>query len=244
AANPKFGRFDPSQSIPKQVNLAPSLISRFDAIFIMRDIPSKDRDESIATHVLSEHKQEPIHHNLISKEFLKKYVCYSKQKFNPVLTDEAIEEMKNFYVGLRNQSQGGNSINKPIPIGARQLEALVRLSEAHARMRLSREVRKEDARAAIVLVKNYLLQVGYDEETKSFDIDKISGNSASQRNKIGIIKEAIENLEKKIGKLIPLEELEKELRDKMKVEDIDEAVGKLLKSGDIFRPKKGHIQRM
>ena len=244
AANPKFGRFDPTQSIPKQVNLAPSLISRFDAIFIMRDIPSKDRDESIAAHVLSEHKQEPIHHNLISKDFLKKYICYSKQHFNPVLTDEAIEEMKSFYVNLRNQSSGGNSANKPIPIGARQLEALVRLSEAHARMRLSKEVKKEDAIAAIDLVRSYLMQVGYDEETKTFDIDKISGNSASQRNKIGIVREAVETLEKKLGKLVPLEELEKELKDKMKVEDIDDSVGKLLKSGDLFRPKKGFIQRM
>jgi replicative DNA helicase Mcm len=243
AANPKFGRFDPTQSIPKQVNLAPSLLSRFDAIFIMRDIPNKKTDESIAIHVLKEHKQE-TKHDAIEKEILKKYISYSKQKFNPVLTDEAIEEMKHFYVNLRNQPIVGGGISKPIPIGARQLEALVRLAEAHARMRLSNEVKKIDAKAAIDLVNSYLLQVGYDDETKSFDIDKISGNSASQRGKIAIVRETIENLEKRLGKLIPLEELEKELKDKIKIEEIDEAVGKLLKSGDLFRPKKGYIQRM
>ncbi len=79
AANPKFGRFDPQQSIPKQVNLPPSLLSRFDAIFIMRDIPSKDRDEAIAMHVLGEHKQE-VKHATIDKELLKKYISYTKQK--------------------------------------------------------------------------------------------------------------------------------------------------------------------
>ncbi len=243
AANPKFGRFDPTQSIPKQVTLAPSLISRFDVIFIMRDIPSKDRDESIAIHVLKEHKQE-IKHDVIDRDLLRKYISYSKQKYNPFLTDEAINEIKQFYVGLRNQPQLGVSTNRPIPIGARQLEALVRLSEAHARMRLSKEVKKKDARVAIELVKHYLLEVGYDEETKTIDIDRISGNSASQRTKISIVRETVEALENRLGKLIPLEELEKSLKEKMKVEDIDEAVGKLLKSGDLFRPRRGYIQRM
>jgi len=243
AANPKFGRFDPTQSIPKQVNLAPSLLSRFDAIFIMRDIPSKDRDESIATHVLQEHKQE-VTHDVIDKDLLKKFVAYSKQKFNPALTDEAIEEMKRFYVGLRNLPQLGDSPNRPIPIGARQLEALVRLSEAHARMRLSKKVTKKDALVAIELVKGYLLQVGYDEETKTIDIDKISGNPASQRNKISIVRDAVEKLENRLGKLVPLEEVEKELKDKLKPEEVDEAIGKLLKAGDLFRPRRGYIQRM
>jgi len=89
-----------------------------------------------------------------------------------------------------------------------------------------------------------LMQVGYDEEAKTIDIDKISGNPASQRNKITIVREAIEELEDSLGKLIPLEEVEKKLTGKLKVEEIDEAVGKLLKAGDLFRPKRGYIQRM
>ncbi len=243
AANPKFGRFDPTQSIPKQVNLPPSLLSRFDAIFIMRDIPSKDRDEAIATHVLQEHKQE-AKHGVIDKALLKKYISYTKQKYNPVLTDEAIKEMKKFYVGLRNQPQIGDSPNKPIPIGARQLEALVRLAEAHARMRLKKKVSVEDAQVAIALVKGYLMQVGYDEETKTIDIDRISGNPASARNKISVVRGAIEDLENRLGKLIPLEEVEKALKGKVEAADVDEAIGKLLRSGDLFRPKRGYIQRM
>jgi len=243
AANPKFGRFDPTQSIPKQVNLPPSLLSRFDAIFIMRDIPSKDRDDAIAMHVLREHKQD-VEHNVIDKELLKKYISYSRQKYNPVLTDEAIEEIRNFYVELRNRPQIGDAPNRPIPIGARQLEALVRLAEAHARMRLSKKVTKKDAKVAIDLVRGYLLQVGYDEETKTIDIDKISGNPASSRNKIALVRGAIEELENKLGKLVPLEEVEKALKGKMESADIDETIGKLLKTGDLFRPRRGYIQRM
>ncbi len=243
AANPKYGRFDPSQSIPKQVDLLPSLLSRFDSIFIMRDIPHKQRDESIATHVLQEHKQE-VEHDVIDRALIKKYISFAKQKYNPILTDEAIEEIKKFYVNLRNLPQFGDSPNRPSPIGARQLEALVRLAEAHARMKLTKEVTIENARVAIELVKSYLMEVGYDEETKTIDIDRISGNPASQRNRIAIIRETLEDLEKKLGKLIPYGELEKALEGKMKPEDLDEVVGKLLKSGDLFRPRRGYIQRM
>jgi len=243
AANPKFGRFDPLQSIPKQVNLAPSLLSRFDAIFIMRDIPSRVSDEAIAAHVLLEHKQE-AKHDVIDNELLRKYISYARQKFNPVLTDEAVAAMKDFYVGLRNMPQIGDGPSKPIPIGARQLEAMVRLAEAHAKMRLSKKVEVKDAVAAIDLVKSYLMQVGYDKDTKTFDVDRITGTSASARNKIHVVVDAIEELEKKMGKLIPVEEINKALEGKMKDVDIDEVVGKLLKSGDLFRPRRGFVQRM
>ncbi|MDH3353539.1 MAG: minichromosome maintenance protein MCM, partial [Nanoarchaeota archaeon] len=242
AANPKFGRFDPLQSIPKQVNLPPSLLSRFDAIFIIRDIPSKANDEAIATHVLLEHKQE-AKHDVIDGGLLKKYISYAKQKYNPTLTEEAIKAMKDFYVGLRNMPQIGDGPSKPIPIGARQLEAMVRLAEAHARMRLSKNVEIKDAVAAIDLVKSYLLQVGYDKDTKTFDVDRITGNPASARNKINTVRETLEELEKRVGKLIPLEEVTKALEGKMKESDIDEAIGKLLKN-DYYRPKRGFIQRL
>lgn len=243
AANPKFGRFDPLQSIPKQVNLVPSLLSRFDAIFIIRDIPSRENDEAIASHVLLEHKQE-AHHDVIDKDLLKKYISYAKQKYNPKLTDGAIEAMKEFYVSLRNMPQMGDGPSKPIPIGARQLEAMVRLAEAHARMRLSDEVEVKDAIAAIDLTKGYLMQVGYDKDTKTFDVDRITGTGASARNKIHYVQEAIEELEKKVGKLIPLEEVTKVLEGKVSEAEVDEVVGKLLKAGDLFRPKRGFVQRM
>jgi replicative DNA helicase Mcm len=243
AANPKFGRFDPQQSIPKQVNLVPSLLSRFDAIFIMRDIPSRESDEAIAAHVLLEHQQ-AAKHDVIDNDLLKKYISYAKQKFDPVLTEEAVKAMKDFYVGLRNMPQMGDGPSRPIPIGARQLEAMVRLAEAHARMRLSKKVEVKDAVAAIDLTKSYLMQVGYDKDTKTFDVDKITGQGAGARNKIHYVQDAIEELEKRVGKLIPLEEISKALNGKMSEAEVDEAVGKLLKSGDLFRPKRGYVQRM
>tara|TARA_Y100000310_G_scaffold162731_1_gene162673 strand:- start:3998 stop:6073 length:2076 start_codon:yes stop_codon:yes gene_type:complete len=244
AANPKFGRFDSSQMIAKQVNLPPSLLNRFDCIFIMKDIPDRDRDENIATHVLHEHKQD-VKYDIIEKDLLRKYISYSKQRFNPVLTDEAVKEIKEFYVNLRNQPSFSDVAVKPIPISARQLEALVRLAEANARIRLSKKVTKKDAKVAIELMKFYLMQVGYDEETKTIDIDRVGGvMPASQRGKINVLREAIEALENKLGKLIPYEEILKELDGKMKEAEIEEAVDKMVRAGDLFRPRKGYIQRM
>ncbi len=243
AANPKFGRFDPLQSIPKQVNLPPSLLSRFDAIFIMRDVPSRESDEAIANHVLMEHMQ-TAEHDVIDKDLLKKYISYSKQKFNPALTKEAVGAMKDFYVGLRNMPQVGDGPSKPIPIGARQLEAMVRLAEAHARMRLAKTVEVKDAIAAIDLTKSYLMQVGYDKKTKTFDIDKIGGGGASQRNKIGVVREVIASLEKTKGKMVSLEDISESLSGKVDASEVDEIIGKMLKGGDLFRPKRGFVQSM
>jgi replicative DNA helicase Mcm len=112
-------------------------------------------------------------------------------------------------------------------------------------MRLSDTVKREDAKRAIELLKMSLSQVGYDEETKSFDIDRITtGVTASKRNKIVIVRETLAGLESKLGKLIPTDEIEAVLKDKMSEVELEDALNQLSKSGDIFRPKKGFIQRL
>ena len=245
AGNPKYGRFDPYQALASQVDIQPTLLNRFDVIFMLRDIPDRSQDNAIATHVLSEHKHLGTRGSLDPYLF-RKYITYAKQRIKPKLTDEAVEEIKNFYVSLRNMPVSGGEMDiKPIPITARQLEALVRLSEASAKSRLSEKVEKRDSERAIKLMKYYLLQAGFDQDTKTFDIDKIvTGVTASRRGKILELKEAIISLENRIGKMIPIEELEKELKGKMEKTVFDDALDKLSMSGDIFRPKKGYIQRV
>ncbi|VVB84028.1 Minichromosome maintenance protein MCM [uncultured archaeon] len=243
AANPKFGRFDPSQPIAQQIDLPPTLINRFDIIFTLRDIPDRRKDEMIAEHVLNEHKMEG-EGMFVPRDLFRKYVAYAKQRIKPELSDEAIKEIKEFYVDLRNQPIASEGGLRPIPISARQLQALIRMSEACAKMRLSKKVTREDAKKSIELMKYYLMQVGYDYESKTFDIDRISGRfSASQRGKILNVRDIIIDLENKLGKMIPLEEIENELEGKMSKEEIDEALAKLSNSGDIFSPRKGYISR-
>ena len=243
AANPKFGRFDPYQSIAQQIDLPPTLINRFDIIFTLRDLPDKIKDEKIAAHVLHEHQSKNTT-EIVERTLFRKYVAYAKQRINPTLSKEAIEELKTFYVELRNKPVASESAMRPIPISARQLQALVRMSESAARIRLSKTVTKEDARGAIKLMKYYLMQVGYDYESKTIDIDRIStGVSSSQRSKIMTVKEIISHLEGRLGSLIPIEEVEKELDGKLNKDEVDEALNKLQSSGDIFKPKRGYVQR-
>jgi replicative DNA helicase Mcm len=243
AANPKFGRFDPNQPVAQQIDLPPTLINRFDIIFTLRDIPDREKDERIATHVLHEHKKEG-EVMLISRELFRKYVAYAKQRFKPELTDEAVEEIKKFYIDLRNKPVAVESGLRPIPISARQLQALIRMSEASAKLRLSKTVSKEDAQKAIDIMKYYLMQVGYDYESKTFDIDRISGRfTSSQRGKILTVRDVIIDLENRMGKMIPVEEIEKEMGGKMTRDEIDDAIGKLNSSGDIFSPRRGYVSR-
>jgi replicative DNA helicase Mcm len=241
AANPKFGRFDPFMPIPQQIDLPPTLINRFDIIFTLRDLPDRNKDERIAAHVLKEH-QKDTKEVLIDSSLLRKYVAYAKQKVNPILSSDAVEELKKFYVDLRNKPVMSESAMRPIPISARQLQALVRMAEASARLRLSEEVTREDAKQAIELMKYYLMQVGYDYESKTFDIDKISGKfSSSQRTRIFTVKEVITALEGKMGKMIPYEEIEKELEGKIGKDELEDIINRLVKDNEIYRPKKGYI---
>jgi replicative DNA helicase Mcm len=243
AANPKFGRFDPNQPIAQQIDLPPTLINRFDIIFTLRDIPDREKDEKIADHVLHEHSKEG-ESMLVPRELFRKYVAYAKQKIRPELTGEAMDEIKNFYIELRNRPVAVESGLRPIPISARQLQALIRMSEASAKMRLSKKVIKDDAKRAIEIMKYYLMQVGYDYESKTFDIDRISGKfSSSQRNKVFMVKDIIIDLENRIGKMIPIEEIEKELENKLNKEEIDEVIEKLRINSEIFSPRRGYVSR-
>jgi len=242
AGNPKLGRFDAQAPIPQQINISPALLSRFDVIFVLLDRPNKTQDEAIASHVLEEHQQEIIR-DVIEPNLLRKYIAYA-QKHKPKLTDEAVDEIKNFYVNLRNQSAVDSSVQR-ISITARQLEAIIRLSEASARIKLSDKITAIEARRAIELVKYSLMQVGYDEETQTFDIDRVTtGITSSKRGKIITVKDAISRLESKLGKLIPIEELEKETSNTISKDELDEAISQLTKSGDLFRPKQGYIQKI
>ena len=243
AANPKFGRFDPYQPIAQQIDLPPTLINRFDVIFPLRDLPDRHKDELIATHVLFAHQKEG-EDMFIPKDLFRKYIAYSKQRINPKLSDEAVEEIKRFYVDLRNMPVSSEGALRPVPISARQLQALIRLSEASARMGLNETVTSEDAKRAIEIMKYYLTQVGYDYESKTFDIDRGTGGMpASQRNKVFLVRDMITNLENKLGKMIPIEELEREFEGKLTRDEIEEAITKLDVSGVIFKPKKGYVAR-
>ncbi|MEM2121118.1 MAG: minichromosome maintenance protein MCM [Candidatus Woesearchaeota archaeon] len=248
AANPKFGRFNRSETLAKQIDLPPTLINRFDLIFPIQDIPDEKRDESMARHILQLHQNPEMQEPEIPTELLKKYIAYARQKVNPKLTDAAIEEIKDYYVKMRSSEKGEGEESK-VPIissSARQLEALVRLAEASARVRLSDKVSKKDARRAIELLTFCLSQVAADEGGR-IDIDRITtGITASQRSKIIIFKEILENLEKSLkSEKIPKEKIINKCQEEgILADEVEEIIEKLRRSGDIFEPERGFIQRI
>ncbi len=247
AANPKLGRFDPYEPIAKQIDMPPALINRFDLIFSIKDLPDKDKDEKLAHFILSLHKKQDTAEVEIGTDMLRKYLIYVRQKIVPRLSDEALEELKEYYVKMRSSGNLEEKGMQSIPISARQLEALVRLSEAYAKVRLSQKITRKDARNAINILHYCLEQVGLDPETGKIDIDRIStGITTSERAKIVGVREIIHELEQKIGnKMIPVEEILKAAMEKgMSEEKVLESIEKLKRSGDIFEPRKGHISRI
>ena len=245
AANPKLGRFDPYQPIAAQIDLPPALINRFDLIFPFRDIPDRDKDTQIASQIL-ERNVNPTEPD-VPLDLMRKYVAHVKQHVYPKLTAGAIDEIKKFYVGLRNADGGaGDDALKPIPISARQLEALVRLAEGSARVRLSEKVTRGDARKAVSVLKHCLMQVGFDHETGQIDIDRIStGVPASTRNKILVVREIIKELESRGKKTIPVEDVLAEATEKNLTEgQVEEIIEKLKREGEVYEPKRGWIARL
>jgi replicative DNA helicase Mcm len=245
AANPKYGRFDPFQSIPEQINLPDTLISRFDLIFPIRDIPDKTKDKNISGHILSLHKNPTKQDPPITQKMIRKYISYARNHCNPELTDAAINKIQNFYVKLRNQKS--DKENPPVPLTARQLEALVRLSEASARVRLSKTVDTSDAERAIDLLKYCLSKVGVDPETGIMDIDVMtSGVSKKKRNVLILVSNKISELCKKSDTgMAFIEEIIMELEstelDRHKIESIVET---LKRDGELFEPRIGYCRKV
>jgi replicative DNA helicase Mcm len=247
AANPKLGRFDPYQPIAAQIDLPPALINRFDLIFPVRDIPNKEKDAMIATHVLELQQNPDSKEPAISVELMRKFIAYAKQNVAPKLTPGAIEEIKTFYVNLRNSSTiGDTEAVRPIPISARQLESLVRLAEGSARIRLSTKVTRSDARKAISIMRYCLMQVGFDHETGQIDIDRMSAKiSTSHRNKIHTVREILNSFESSGKKSIPMEDIVAEATEKKISESqVEEIIEKLKREGEIYEPRRGFISKI
>jgi len=241
AANPKFGRFDPYSTIAEQIQLPVTLINRFDLIFPVRDMPDEKKDSQLASFILKVHQNQNTVEPPVDTDMIRKYIAYVRQTCKPELTDSAIEELKKYYLQMRSS---GNT--KAVPITARQLEGLIRLSEANARLRLSDKVTRSDAKKAIELVHHCLKLIAFDEETGTFDVDRIATDTpSSERNKIITIKEIINDLENKIGKTIPLEDIDDIAKERgLSEEDITEVIDKLKRAGDIFEPRRGFIQKI
>eukprot|EP00095_Tigriopus_kingsejongensis_P004487 maker-scaffold168_size293125-snap-gene-1.88 protein:Tk04487 transcript:maker-scaffold168_size293125-snap-gene-1.88-mRNA-1 annotation:"dna replication licensing factor mcm5" len=143
AANSIFGRWDDSKA-EENIDFMPTILSRFDCIFIVKDEHDEARDIILAKHVMNVHVNALTARNEsndgeLSLAFMKKFIAYAREKCGPRLSNEAGEKLKAKYVQMRNSTrelEDETQKRLAIPITVRQLEAVIRLSEALAKMEL------------------------------------------------------------------------------------------------------------
>lgn len=237
-ANPKFSRFDPYRPIAEQIDIPETLLSRFDLKFVLRDVPDPEKDEKLAEYIIKTRLDPEAIKPELPLDLIRKYLAYARKYCKPKMTKEALEKIKQFYVEMRSLSGEGS-----VSITLRQNEALMRLAEASAKVRLSPVVEVQDAERAIRIMKYSLLQLGYDYETGKIDIDRTEGTPSSQRSKIRKMMEIIEKLEREIGKQIPKEDVLAVAQDEG-IKDAEELLNLLKREGLIFEPRQGMIQKV
>ena len=259
AANPKNGRFEPVSEVPftAQINLAPPLVSRFDIIWLLTDDPELEKDAKIAHHIIGNRLQgisellvnegsapDPTKAksrsgietsaesgDVLSRDLIRKYIAYSKRTVHPNLEPEARDCIVNFYVETRKQT--GDS-NDSVAITARALEALARLAEASARIRLSQVATIEDAQRAVMMTRLWreeLMGGNFDETTL------VTGKKGKTRNREKAIMEIVAALSANNGGIAQLVEVFNEAErydiDRSTAEDVIE---KLCQHGRMLRP--------
>ncbi|MFB0514912.1 MAG: hypothetical protein ACETVQ_04965 [Candidatus Bathyarchaeia archaeon] len=196
----------------------------------------------MSEHILNIHRRgaAPVEAP-VPADILRKYISYAKN-IKPVLTEEALQRLRDFYLTMRAASETEGS---PIAITPRQLEALVRLSEARARVAYRKEIFAEDAEAAIAIMRRSLEEVGIDVTSGKMDIDIImTGKPKSVRDKLQVVLGAIVEMERETGiveKSTLLEKLEKEYE--ITIPEAERLIGVLLKEGTIYSYREGYLKK-
>ncbi len=173
-ANPINSKFDVNLSVVENVNLPAPLMSRFDLLYLILDKPNERDDRKLAQHLVSLYlTDKPLisETEFVPVEKFTRYINYAR-KITPVISEEAGQSLINFYVSMRKSGTMGGS--KVVSFTTRQLESMIRLAEAHAKMRLSLTVEKQDVEEANRLVLSALQTAAVDPKTGRIDLDMVT----------------------------------------------------------------------
>jgi len=238
ASNPKFSRFDNYKPLAEQFDIPPTLISRFDLIFPIRDILDQETDRAIADKMLLMHQSDAEMKQIapqIGAELLRKYIAYARRTIKPELKANTAGKIKEYYVALRARGKGGAVTATP-----RQLEALVRLSEASAKLRLSGEVTVADVDRAIRLTEFVLREIATDATTGELDIDRIvTDHPKSQRDRIRVVEEILKELSSSSpdGMAALNDVLDAAKEKNIEKYDVERILNELKSKGNIYEPR-------
>ena len=246
----------------KETGLEAPLASRFDIIWMMRDEVKAENDEMIAKHILrsrtrgvpealidefvamdpvEEDKEQIIKEGVdgtehLSQSFLRKYIAFAKRNYHPNIDKDVMALILEYYVqerqsyGREDSDEGGES--NVVPITARALEALIRLTEAHARMFLREDATAEDAKVALAVFKHWREESGIEDESE------FSGTSVKQRNISVIVKNLIRDICTENGNVATISAIyNRALTKKIDESTVDRIIQQMRTSGILFQPK-------
>ena len=246
----------------KETGLEAPLASRFDIIWMMRDEVKAENDEMIAKHILrsrtrgvpealidefvaidpvEEDKEQIIKEGVdgtehLSQSFLRKYIAFAKRNYHPNIDQDVMALILEYYVqerqsyGREDSDEGGES--NVVPITARALEALIRLTEAHARMFLREDATAEDAKVALAVFKHWREESGIEDESE------FSGTSVKQRNISVIVKNLIRDICTENGNVATISVIyNRALAKKIDESTVDRIIQQMRTSGILFQPK-------
>ncbi|KAM3159859.1 DNA helicase [Lachancea thermotolerans] len=237
SANPIGSRYNPNLPVTENIDLPPPLLSRFDLVYLVLDKVDEATDRDLAKHLtnlyLEDAPANETEGDVLPVELLTTYINYAKQQYAPVITEQAKTELVRAYVTMRKMGDDSRSDEKRITATTRQLESMIRLSEAHAKMRLSQLVELQDVQEAVRLIKSAIKDYATDPKTGKIDMNLVqTGKSVIQRKlQEDLSREMVNILRERPNNTISYNELVRSIneqsQDKVDVTDISEALSRL-----------------
>lgn len=252
AANPKHGVFDQESSVFSQIDLPPALINRFDIIFPMRaDLFTEEQYGRVVKRMMSRWNSDDVEQQpSLTKEallFVKKYISYART-INPTIPEELNKLILNYFMVVKTAATKANA-NVKFPVSGRQIDAIRRLSQAHARANLRRVVTEEDMKRACDVLMYSLKQVGINPETGTLDVTYLEtgGKSSSKMMRAGRLHEFIRLHQMDVPgrKGVAYGDLYSEFKEQFETEMMfANELERLVKRGDVFCPSAGFYRTM
>jgi len=196
SANPIGSKYNVNLPVPQNIDLPPTLLSRFDLVYLVLDRIDEAEDRRLARHLVSMYLED-VPENASKKEilpieFLTAYISFARSNIQPKITDEAKTTLVDAYVAMRALGADVRSAERRITATTRQLESMIRLAEAHAKMRLSEIVTSDDVNEAVRLIKSALKQAATDARTGLIDMSLLTeGQSSSDKRRKEDLKRAV-----------------------------------------------------
>jgi len=240
AQNPREGRWNDMLSIAENIDIPASLVSRFDLIFVLKDIPEFEYDSMVANHMMNSLIEDTVIEPKISIELFRKYIAYAKT-IEPKFTRESASIITEYYPAVRGASTGPN---KAMPITPRQFDSAIRIAEALARIQLSPVVTMDHSILAIKTLNECLKEVAYDPVTGITDLEGLmTGKTRQIKDLIKVMYHAAEQLG--FGSAAPIDESEFILgiqRQGYDEHTVRSRLTQLKRNGNCYTPKFGQLK--